>query len=142
MKRLLTLLTATELLIASSVLQAHTPGADAKVYFKNIKDGDVISSPHTIDFGIEGYGIVPAGTRDKRRHTAGHHHLLVDHPGNPALDGPIPHNKYCMHFDKGETSVKLNLPSGKHTLQLLLGDETHEPTEPPLFSKKITIIVQ
>ncbi|MEJ1376804.1 MAG: DUF4399 domain-containing protein, partial [Candidatus Sedimenticola sp. (ex Thyasira tokunagai)] len=36
----------------------------------------------------------------------------------------------------------LELPSGKHTLQLLLGDEEHEPQDPPLYSDKITIIVK
>lgn len=142
MTRLIMLLTGSALFTASALLQAHTPGENAKVYFKNIQDGDTISSPYIVEFGIEGYGIVPAGTKDKRRHTAGHHHLLIDHPGNPELDEPIPHNKYCMHFDQGEVSAKLSLPPGKHTLQLLLGDETHEPTDPPLFSPKITITVE
>ncbi len=127
---------------AAGATQAHSPGEDARVYFKNLKDGDTITSPFTVEFGIEGYGIVPAGTKDKRRHTAGHHHLLVDHPGNPALDEPIPHNNNCLHFDQGETRAELKLPPGKHTLQLLLGDETHEPTDPPLFSPKITVTVK
>ncbi|WP_052469971.1 DUF4399 domain-containing protein [Thiolapillus brandeum] len=129
-------------MMASGVVLAHSPGEHAKVYFKNLKDGDTISIPYKVEFGIEGYGIVPAGTTDKRRHTAGHHHLLVDHPGSPDLDEPLPHSKYCMHFDNGETETELNLPPGKHTLQLLLGDETHEPTDPPLMSKKITIMVR
>ncbi len=122
--------------------QAHSPGEDARVYFKNLKDGDTITSPFTVEFGVEGYGIVPAGTKDKRRHTAGHHHLLVDYPGTPDLDEPIPHNSNCLHFDKGETQAELKLPPGKHSLQLLLGDENHEPTDPPLFSPKITVTVK
>lgn len=36
----------------------------------------------------------------------------------------------------------LDLPTGKHTLQLLLGDEDHEPQDPPLISEKITITVE
>lgn len=130
------------LFLAPTLSQAHSPGEHAKVYFKNLKDGQIIRMPYTVKFGIEGYGIVPAGTRDKRRHTAGHHHLLVDHPGNLDLDEPLDHNKNCMHFDQGETEAVLNLPPGKHTLQLLLGDEDHEPTEPPLMSRKITIRVK
>ncbi|MES9885537.1 MAG: DUF4399 domain-containing protein [Candidatus Sedimenticola sp. 6PFRAG1] len=31
---------------------------------------------------------------------------------------------------------------GEHTLQLLLGDEDHEPQDPPLYSKQITITVK
>jgi hypothetical protein len=142
MIRLSTQLIGSALFVSGSLVFAHTPGESAKVYFKNIQDGDTIGSPYLVEFGIEDYGIVPAGTKDKRRHTAGHHHLLVDHPGNPALDKPIPHNKFCMHFDEGEVSAELKLPPGKHTLQLLLGDETHEPTDPPLFSPKITVTVE
>ncbi len=121
---------------------AHSPGEHARVYIKNLHDGDVVTMPFQVEFGIEGYGIVPAGTKDKRRHTAGHHHLLVDHPGNLDMDEPLPHTKYCMHFDAGETSAELNLPPGRHSLQLLLGDESHEPTDPPLMSKKIFITVK
>ncbi len=142
MTRLILLLAGSALLAASSILLAHTPGEHARVFFKNLQDGDTISSPYVVEFGIEGYGIVPAGTKDKRRHTAGHHHLLIDFPGVPDLDEPLPHNKFCMHFDKGEVSTALNLSPGKHTLQLLLGDESHEPTDPPLLSPKITVTVK
>ncbi|WP_456375804.1 DUF4399 domain-containing protein [Thiolapillus sp.] len=130
------------LMLNATPLLAHSPGENARVYFKNLKDGQIIHMPYKVEFGIEGYGIVPAGTKDKRRHTAGHHHLLVDHPGNIDMDEPLDHSKNCLHFDKGETTTILDLPPGEHTLQLLLGDENHEPTDPPLMSKKITIRVQ
>ncbi len=121
---------------------AHSPGEDARVYFKNLRDGQVIQVPYRVEFGIEGYGIVPAGTKDKRRHTAGHHHLLVDYPGTPNLEEPLPRNAHCLHFDNGETETVLSLPPGRHTLQLILGDEDHEPTDPPLMSRKITVLVR
>jgi Domain of unknown function (DUF4399) len=35
-----------------------------------------------------------------------------------------------------------DLPPGEHGLQLLVGDEDHEPQEPRLFSEKIRITVQ
>jgi hypothetical protein len=34
------------------------------------------------------------------------------------------------------------LKPGKHTLQLVLGDQNHTPHNPPVVSKKITITVQ
>jgi hypothetical protein len=37
--------------------------------------------------------------------------------------------------------VTVELSPGRHTLQLLLGDKDHIPHSPPLFSKKITVIV-
>ena len=128
------------LLMASSAL-AHTPPSHARVYIVNLKEGDVVESPVIVKFGIQGFGITPAGTTGKRRHTAGHHHLLVDVNQLPDLDGPIPRDRNHLHFDQGETETVIDLEPGKHTLQLLLGDEQHEPQEPPLVSKKITITV-
>jgi len=36
----------------------------------------------------------------------------------------------------------LELPPGKHTLQLVMGDYRHVPTNPMVYSKKITITVK
>lgn len=129
-------------LAATQLLVAHTPPSHARVFFENIKDGDVVESPIKILFGIEGFGITPAGTKGKIRHTAGHHHLLVNVEHLPDLDSTIPRDEKHLHFDQGETETLLNLSTGKHTLQLLLGDEQHEPQDPALFSEKITITVK
>ena len=48
---------------------------DAKVYFINLKDGDIVTSPVTIRFGLSGMGIAPAGTEIPN---TGHHHLIID----------------------------------------------------------------
>ena len=119
----------------------HTPPEGAKVFFINLQDGAVVTSPVAIKFGIEGFGITPAGTKGKIRHTAGHHHLLLNAPGLPDLDEAIPRDAHHIHFDQGETETTLDLPPGQHTLQLLLGDEDHEPQDPPLYSERITITV-
>lgn len=129
-------------LIVTSLTLAHSPPQNARVYFVDLEDGAVMTSPFKVKFGIEGFGITPAGTTGKERHTAGHHHLLVDMKELPSMDDEIPNNHYCRDFDNGETEVILDLPSGQHTLQLLLGDEQHEPQDPPLLSEKITITVR
>jgi hypothetical protein len=121
---------------------AHTPPDDARVFFVNLKDGDVVGSPLHIQFGIEGFGVVPAGTKGKERHTAGHFHLLVDAEVLPDLDSPIPRSPNYIHYDQGQTGALLELSPGKHTLQLLLADEEHEPHAPPLMSEKITLTVE
>ncbi|MET0026960.1 MAG: DUF4399 domain-containing protein [Candidatus Thiodiazotropha sp.] len=121
---------------------AHTPPPDARVFFIGIQDGDRVTSPFHVRFGIEGFGITPAGTQGKIRHSAGHHHLLIDLHSLPDLDQPIPRDAQHRHFDAGETETWLELPPGPHSLQLLLGDETHEPQSPALFSDRITIIVE
>lgn len=138
------LLRVTSLLVILSgmtAVWAHSPPAGARIYFIGLEDGAVVESPFTVKFGIEGFGITPAGTTGKRRHTAGHHHLLIDVNELPAMDEAIPRDTQHLHFDQGETETLLELPAGKHTLQLLLGDEQHEPQDPPLISEKITITV-
>ena len=70
----------------------------------------------------------------------GHHHLLVD-TDLPPLDQEIPNDKNHLHYGLGQTEAHLELPPGRHTLQLLFADDSHIPHNPPLYSKKITIIV-
>ena len=47
-----------------------------------------------------------------------------------------------LHFGAGQTEARIELPPGKHTLQLVLGDAKHYPFNPPLISQKITITVK
>ncbi len=130
------------LLLVTAALHAHTPPASAKVYFIGLEDGAIVKSPFEIRFGIKDFGVTPAGTTGKQRHTAGHHHLLIDLDQLPDMDEVIPRDENHIHFDQGETETLLKLPPGRHTLQLLLGDEQHEPHDPPLISEKITVIVE
>ncbi len=133
----------TMILVLTTVAAgAHSPPDGAKVYFIGLEDGAVVKSPFKVQFGIKGFGITPAGTTDRRKHTTGHHHLLVDVEQLPDLDEAIPRDSHHIHFDQGETEAVLDLSAGRHTLQLLLGDEEHEPQDPPLFSKRITVIVE
>lgn len=113
---------------------------DAKVYFINIKDGDVISGPVHIKFGLSGMGIAPAGTQKKN---TGHHHLII----NEKIEGDelkenIPSDEQHVHFGGGQTETTLNLKPGTYTLQLVLGDQNHIPHNPPVMSKRITITVK
>jgi hypothetical protein len=117
---------------------AQTPSPEgAKVYFINLKDGDTVSSPFLVQFGLSGMGVAPAGVE---KPNTGHHHLLID-TALPPLDQPIPNDKNHRHFGLGQTETVIDLPPGTHTLQLLMGDADHIPHDPPLMSKKITIHV-
>ena len=129
-------------LLLPLAVAAHSPPEGARVFFIGLEDGAVVKSPFEIRFGIEGFGITPAGTQGKRKHTAGHHHLLIDVELPEDLDAPIPRDANHRHFDAGESEAVIELAPGRHTLQLLLGDEEHEPQAPPLYSERITIIVE
>ncbi len=135
-------LMAMILVLTTFMAGAHSPPDNAKVYFIGLEDGAVVKSPFKVRFGITGFGITPAGTTGKQRHTAGHHHLLIDLGQLPDMDEPIPRDSHHIHFDQGETEAVIKLSPGSHTLQLLLGDEDHEPQEPPLLSERITVIVE
>lgn len=124
-----------------------TPSPEgAKSYFANLEDGAVVSSPFKVVFGLSGMGIAPAGTE---KENTGHNHLLIDVPklgegegGADALIYAIPSDDNHIHFGGGQTETTLELPAGKHTLQVVLGDLGHVPHSPPVMSDVITITVE
>ena len=111
--------------------------ADARVYFVGIDDGSVLPQKATIHFGLVNMGVAPAGID---RPNTGHHHLLID-TNLPPLDEPIPNDFNHLHFGAGQTEAIVTLSPGRHTLQLLLGDENHVPHNPPIMSKPIRVYV-
>ena len=108
-----------------------------KVYFINLQDGDVLKSPFLVQFGLEGKGVAPAGVDIQN---TGHHHLLIN-VDEIDYSSPIPSTSQHLHFGLGQTETNLDLPSGKHKLQLILGDKYHIPHQPPLVSKIIEVTV-
>jgi len=110
----------------------------AVIYVISPGDGEVVTSPVTVRFGLKGMGVAPAGTDYGK---TGHHHLLVDVDELPDFDKPVPADSNHLHFGGGQTEYDLVLPPGMHTLQLVLGDRFHVPHKPPLVSEKITITV-
>ena len=123
-----------------ALAQDRTPSPPGcYVYIGWPNDGEVVSrKPFKVWFGLRQMGVAPAGVQ---KENTGHHHLLVD-TGLPPLDEPIPNDRNHLHFGAGQTETLLELPPGRHTLQLLMGDHDHVPHDPPCMSKKITITVR
>ena len=119
----------------------ETPSPDgARVYFVNIEDGDTVTSPVFIQFGLAGMGIAPAGVEAEN---TGHHHLIINEAiEGEELDYGIPADEQHVHFGKGQTEATVELPKGTHTLQLVLGDWSHVPHDKPVMSSRITITVE
>jgi len=113
--------------------------SEIELYFIEPKDGATINGPVKIVFGLSGMGVAPAGIDFPN---TGHHHLLVDIENLPDLTKPIPANKNHIHFGKGQTEVLIDLPKGKRSLQLLLGNYLHVPHKKPVISDKIYIHVE
>ncbi len=112
--------------------------AAAEAYIISPQDGETVSSPFVVRFGLKGMGVAPAGIEMPG---TGHHHLIIDAP-LPAAGQPVPFDDNHKHFGKGQTEAELSLPPGEHTLQLILGDHTHVPHDPPVASKQIRVRVR
>jgi hypothetical protein len=136
----LTALALAGALLAADNVQAQPQAAPegAKVYIIWPPDGQVIRrGKFWLRMGLSGAGIAPAGI-DKPK--TGHHHVIIDKE-LPPLDREIPNDKNHLHFGRGQSEARIELPPGKHTLQLLFGDANHVPHNPPLYSEKITVVV-
>ena len=111
---------------------------DAELYFITPKDGETVTGPVTVRFGLRGMGIAPAGMAMEN---TGHHHLLID-TDPPPSNLPIPADANHVHFGKGQSEATVTLAPGRHRLQLLLADHLHIPHDPPVVSKPVTIVVK
>jgi hypothetical protein len=124
---------------ASSDTLPH-PDAGPAVYFVNLADGDVVSSPFRVVFGLYGKGVAPALIE---KDNTGHHHLLIDEELTAEeQEFAIPNDPQHLHFGGGQTETVVELPPGEHTLQLVFADRNHEPFDPPVMSERIKITVR
>ncbi len=125
--------------VAVDKLEKRKSPKGAKAYIISPKNGRTVGKKFTVRFGLKGMGVAPA-TIDKEN--TGHHHLLIDVNKLPNLNLPLAATDNIRHFGGGQTEVTLELPPGKHTLQLVLGDWIHLAHDPPVISKKITVTVK
>ena len=123
---------------AGGELPRNTSPAEARVYVISPSNGETVSNPITVRFGLQGMGVAPAGVA---RDATGHHHLLID-TELPPLDRPVPSDAEHRHFGGGQTETVIELPPGTHSLQMLLADEFHIPHAPPVLSEKIVVLVE
>jgi len=129
---------AAALVSLNALADDRTPSAKgAAAYIISPANGEVVTSPVKVVFGLSGMGVAPAGTEKKN---TGHHHLLVNGKKLPAMDKHM--GKEVTHFGGGQTETTLELAAGKHTLQLILGDKGHVPHQPPVVSAVVTIVVK
>lgn len=136
-----TLVIATALVASTDTQAGPTPApANAYAYIGYPNDGQTMPAgkPFKVWFGLRFMGVAPRGVKFPN---TGHHHLLID-VDLPPMDQEIPSDRNHLHYGAGETETLIELPPGKHTLQLLMGDDKHIPHNPPVYSRKITIYVR
>ena len=120
------------------LIAGETPSPEgAKAYFVDLKNGDNVKSPLLVRFGLtEQMGIAPALADWP---DTGHFHLIIDSK-SPNPNRPIS-NRH-LHLHKGQTEAIVELKQGQHTLQIVMGDYSHIPHDPPVMSKQITVNVE
>ena len=96
--------------------------AGAKVFFKNLKDGETVKSPFKVEMGIEGLKLDTAGAIVSG---SGHHHLLIDAGDSIPAGTVVPKDSTHLHFGKAQSSTELTLAAGQHILTLQFADGIH-----------------
>lgn len=106
---------------ASSATLPEIP-AGAHVYFKNLKDGQTVTSPFKVEMGVDGMSVDTAGVV---RAGSGHHHLLIDAGDSLAAGTVVPKDSQHLHFGNAQTETELSLAPGTHRLTLQFADGLH-----------------
>jgi hypothetical protein len=96
--------------------------AGAKVYFKNLKDGQTVTSPFKVEMGVDGLQLDTAGAIVPG---TGHHHLLIDAGDSIPAGQVVPKDATHLHFGKAQSSTDVTLSPGKHVLTLQFADGIH-----------------
>ena len=116
---------------------------NAKVFIVEPTDNQIFTIEQAkkinVVFGSKNILIKPAGELVPN---SGHHHLLINVDLLPDLSMPIPASDQFIHFGKGQESTVIDLPKGRHKLQLILGNHVHIPHKPPVMSDPIYVEVK
>jgi hypothetical protein len=93
-----------------------------KVFFANLEDGAIVTSPVTVEFGVEGMEVEPAG---EIKENSGHHHLLINHDFIAAGEVIPAGDSTKLHFGNGQTSTEVNLEPGDYTFTMQFANGAH-----------------
>jgi hypothetical protein len=94
----------------------------AKVSFKNLKDGQTVSSPVKVEMVAKNIAVDSAG---KIRPASGHFHLLVDAGDSTASGVVVPKDSTHLHFGMAQKETSVKLTPGKHRLAIQFADGIH-----------------
>ena len=89
------------------------------MHFENVKDGDVLSSPINLEFGVEGVG---------------HHHLLVNRDNTMEV-AVIPGDVNHIHFSDDEIRGTIESESGNYLSTLQFADGVNQ-----IFGEKMSAL--
>lgn len=94
----------------------------AKVYFKNLKQNETVTSPVKVQMGVEKMKVDTAGPVVA---ASGHFHIFVDAEDSLSSGTMVPKDSTHLHYGKGQTEATISLTPGKHKLTLEFADGLH-----------------
>jgi len=94
----------------------------AKVYFKNLKDNQTVSSPVKIEMGVDKMKVDTTGPVVD---ASGHYHIFIDAEDSLASGTIVPKDSTHLHYGKAQTEATVPLTPGKHKLTLQFADGLH-----------------
>ena len=101
------------------------------MHFENVKDGDVLSSPINLEFGVKGFESAPLGSPVEG---VGHHHLLVNR--DSIMEGAvIPGYVNYIHFGDDEIRGTIESETGNYLVTLQFADGVHQ-----IFGEKMSAL--
>lgn len=137
MKHSVKTIVRTGVLLGCCWLAAPAMAQQPAVSFLSPHDGDKVTSPVSIKFGVTGMEVRPAG--DMTPNT-GHHHLLINEQPIPAKQ-VVPADDTHIHYGQGQTEATVKLPPGKYRLTAQFANGAHQSYGPGM-SETIDIIVE
>lgn len=106
---------------ATPEVKEEVIAAKPGVFFKNINNGDTLTSPVMVQMGVIGMEIEPAGAI---KEGFGHHHILINQT-SWTEGNVIPMSDSTLHFGKGQEETALTLEPGTYTIALQFADGVH-----------------
>lgn len=94
----------------------------AKVYFKNLKNNQTVSSPVKIEMGVDKMKVDTTGPVVA---ASGHYHIFIDAEDSLASGTIVPKDSTHLHYGKAQTEATVPLTPGKHKLTLQFADGLH-----------------
>lgn len=110
----------------------------ASVSFKNLKDGETVSSPVKVEMTATGISVDSAGAV---KPNSGHFHIIIDGEDSIPSGEVVAKDSTHLHYGNAQQEATLDLPAGKHKLTLQFADGAHRSYGSKLAST-ITINVK
>lgn len=96
----------------------------------NLRDGEPVASPFTLQFSVDGYGVCAAGQSVAR---TGHFVIQVLGNGRP---------QQTLDLSNGATQTTMSLPEGRYTLRLRFVDATTRRDLLPPYEHALPVVGQ